>query len=386
MRSHYDVLGVAPEATPAEVARGFRSAARRAHPDMGGSADEFAEVSLAWEVLGDPTARAAYDLSLEPVDLWSAPEWGAAPPGPGRAADDRQRSDGDAGVATSEVGGDPRAEDAIAGSLDADDASLPRTRNGGLDPFRGAPVVLPPLAPPPLADFVPSPWPDRLLLACAVLAVVAAAPVAGLTTAALWSSQPNAVMGRWTPVYGALVGVAGVIAIAAAGRATLRHWREHPPDQEALRVRVYLAAALVWISATRAVVLTTEIAVLGVGALVALDARARRRATTWQVRMRERRDADLAAMELGRLRAERWNHVRAAASDPGARIVRIGKPVHGDRRHRRVRVVGSRRRTMHYFTAFAQDGWWAVLDEGGQVLALAPPDAPRRWSAVVAAS
>lgn len=59
----YDVLGIPATATPAEVKRAFRAAAKRCHPDTGGSAEEFARVQLAWHVLGDPERRARYDAT-----------------------------------------------------------------------------------------------------------------------------------------------------------------------------------------------------------------------------------------------------------------------------------------------------------------------------------
>ncbi|GLC41262.1 hypothetical protein PLESTB_001081600 [Pleodorina starrii] len=59
--SHYDVLGLPFGAGHEEVKRAYREAARRWHPDKGGTAAAFARVQAAWEVLGDPRRRAAYD-------------------------------------------------------------------------------------------------------------------------------------------------------------------------------------------------------------------------------------------------------------------------------------------------------------------------------------
>jgi hypothetical protein len=65
--NHYEVLGVAKDATPAQVQSAFRRLARAHHPDTSatGSADMLAKVSEAWRVLGDPELRRAYDRSLE---------------------------------------------------------------------------------------------------------------------------------------------------------------------------------------------------------------------------------------------------------------------------------------------------------------------------------
>ncbi|MCH8564464.1 J domain-containing protein [Nesterenkonia sp. LB17] len=68
MSSHpgdlYSVLGIGPDADAQAVRAAYRKQARRAHPDAGGTAEEFHEVQSAWEVLGDESARAAYDRRL----------------------------------------------------------------------------------------------------------------------------------------------------------------------------------------------------------------------------------------------------------------------------------------------------------------------------------
>jgi hypothetical protein len=63
-RSHYDVLGVSPSATAAEVRAAYRRAARDHHPDAGGDPRRMSDVNAAWQVLGDPARRAAYDRQL----------------------------------------------------------------------------------------------------------------------------------------------------------------------------------------------------------------------------------------------------------------------------------------------------------------------------------
>ncbi|MBG6085596.1 J domain-containing protein [Zhihengliuella flava] len=60
-RTHYDVLGVSRTATAEEIKSAYRRAARKTHPDHGGTADEFRLVSLAYETLADAEARRAYD-------------------------------------------------------------------------------------------------------------------------------------------------------------------------------------------------------------------------------------------------------------------------------------------------------------------------------------
>lgn len=64
-RDPYIVLGVPRQASPAEIARAYRRAARASHPDSGvaGSAERFRVVSDAYNQLRDPRRRATYDRS-----------------------------------------------------------------------------------------------------------------------------------------------------------------------------------------------------------------------------------------------------------------------------------------------------------------------------------
>ncbi|HEV7759633.1 MAG TPA: DnaJ domain-containing protein [Acidimicrobiales bacterium] len=60
----YAVLGVPETATATEIRAAYRAAARRSHPDAGGSAGEMQQLNIAWHVLQDPGRRAAYDRSV----------------------------------------------------------------------------------------------------------------------------------------------------------------------------------------------------------------------------------------------------------------------------------------------------------------------------------
>jgi DnaJ-class molecular chaperone len=72
--SHYEVLGVGPAASVAELKKAFQAQARLYHPDtMHGKAPaavsaaeaRFHRVHEAWTVLQDPSLRAQYDRDNE---------------------------------------------------------------------------------------------------------------------------------------------------------------------------------------------------------------------------------------------------------------------------------------------------------------------------------
>ena len=64
----YQLLGVPPDASRDEIAQAWRRQARDEHPDARpGDADapaRFRALAEAWQVLGDPARRAAYDRAL----------------------------------------------------------------------------------------------------------------------------------------------------------------------------------------------------------------------------------------------------------------------------------------------------------------------------------
>jgi curved DNA-binding protein CbpA len=65
MKSLYEELGVSQSATAEEIKTAYRKASKRTHPDVGGDADGFRRVSLAYEVLSDPARRERYDATGE---------------------------------------------------------------------------------------------------------------------------------------------------------------------------------------------------------------------------------------------------------------------------------------------------------------------------------
>jgi molecular chaperone DnaJ len=59
---YYKVLGLSASATPKEITRAYRKLAKQLHPDTNpGSEEKFKEVSVAYDVLGDPDKRKEYD-------------------------------------------------------------------------------------------------------------------------------------------------------------------------------------------------------------------------------------------------------------------------------------------------------------------------------------
>lgn len=93
----YAVLGVPPDADTDEIARAYRSLAKRLHPDSGAGDDErFKEVAAAYAVLGDPRIRRDYDLvrreALAPPLAGTGVASGRAPgPAPAFRAPTRRR-------------------------------------------------------------------------------------------------------------------------------------------------------------------------------------------------------------------------------------------------------------------------------------------------------
>jgi curved DNA-binding protein CbpA len=64
--NHYAVLGVAEDASSEAIHNAYRTLARQYHPDAGAgsSALKFREIVEAYETLGDPERRSAYDRML----------------------------------------------------------------------------------------------------------------------------------------------------------------------------------------------------------------------------------------------------------------------------------------------------------------------------------
>ena len=74
-KNYYNVLGVAPDASDAEIKKAYRKLAGKYHPDVAKdkttAEEKFKELNEAHEVLGDPDKRRKYD---ELGANWNHPE------------------------------------------------------------------------------------------------------------------------------------------------------------------------------------------------------------------------------------------------------------------------------------------------------------------------
>jgi molecular chaperone DnaJ len=69
VNDYYAELGVARDASPEDIKRAYRRAARRLHPDVNPgpeAEDQFKKVSQAYDVLSDPEKRRSYDMGADP--------------------------------------------------------------------------------------------------------------------------------------------------------------------------------------------------------------------------------------------------------------------------------------------------------------------------------
>ncbi|WVQ97716.1 hypothetical protein IAU59_004830 [Kwoniella sp. CBS 9459] len=67
-KDYYKVLGVARDADDRTIKKAFRTAAKTAHPDVGGSEEKMAALNEAYEVLSDAELRQRYDNGDDPND------------------------------------------------------------------------------------------------------------------------------------------------------------------------------------------------------------------------------------------------------------------------------------------------------------------------------
>lgn len=74
-KSHYDNLGIPRNASKDEIKKAYRKKAKKAHPDKGGTHEQFTRLLLAYNTLSDDEKRKRYDETgsdKEPVNLNAA--------------------------------------------------------------------------------------------------------------------------------------------------------------------------------------------------------------------------------------------------------------------------------------------------------------------------
>lgn len=67
---YYALLALDPRASARMARLAYRRAALRHHPDLGGDVTRMAAINRAWEVIGDPAARSAYDAGAASCSEW----------------------------------------------------------------------------------------------------------------------------------------------------------------------------------------------------------------------------------------------------------------------------------------------------------------------------
>ncbi|WP_374946234.1 DnaJ domain-containing protein [Agreia sp.] len=100
----YEVLGIAPSASGDELRRAYRRRLRETHPDTGGSPARFHAVQAAWQAVGDPESRSAYDRGASTASARTGSAratgpspWGARASAPSTASSLKARSYGHPG-------------------------------------------------------------------------------------------------------------------------------------------------------------------------------------------------------------------------------------------------------------------------------------------------
>lgn len=79
MATHYETLGIEEGASDEEIRHAYRRLVKAAHPDRAGDPAQFQRITRAYDVLSDPTQRAAYDRRIQPASPAPAPGPAPAP-------------------------------------------------------------------------------------------------------------------------------------------------------------------------------------------------------------------------------------------------------------------------------------------------------------------
>lgn len=356
--THYEVLGVPRDADRQTIARAYRAAMRRLHPDAAeavaaGSADEIAAVQEAWRVLQDADARASYDHELStPSDVWSGLGWGVAVDAP----------DGeDSGTAPPYAWPDADGEDA------------PDTGDQ-VDPWRtpfAAGAVSIPTPPPPTGR--PRWGALDWILTVAAAVLVGAAAVMWLS----WRDEVAPSYAPWDSVplggFVAAIGVLMPVVMFADGRSAQRGTPERAASFGVGGVMAPMGLALLVGSGIHTALLGAAEAGLVLTVVLAV----RRR-----VRTVRRAAADEQARMSAYHRSAEWNRIREALRARGSRVEESGGALCLDEPDR-IRTVDptTREEFRRDVVGGLPRGAWVVFDKRHRVLATAPPGALEAWLA-----
>ncbi len=65
LKDLYNTFDLDENATKEEIKKAYRQKCKKAHPDLGGNAEEFKKISLAYEILMDDDKKFAYESGIE---------------------------------------------------------------------------------------------------------------------------------------------------------------------------------------------------------------------------------------------------------------------------------------------------------------------------------
>lgn len=88
VESPFDILGIDPEASDEEIVSAYRERVKEAHPDQGGSTDEFQRVRTAYEQLQRGYQPDALDVAEDEVAADEADETSESTDGTAQSTDD----------------------------------------------------------------------------------------------------------------------------------------------------------------------------------------------------------------------------------------------------------------------------------------------------------
>lgn len=364
VETHYDVLGVTPDAERPQIARAYRAAMRRLHPDVGSAADreaaaeEVFAVQEAWRILSDPAARAAYDGELSgPSDAWADLGWGVALDEPAPAS---------------------RAESAPPAPADPSDL---RRRREVADGERAQPWHTPfaPGAVPIPEPVVQAGPPPRGVLDWLLIVVATAL---GVATIVMGVPARDVALSSSTDPFGTTVLTAGLMFAACLLGTVLCFlgaMNEERGSQQRAAVLAFSVMMLVFavILPWSAGLAATLLGLVIFGAVTSgLEVVVRRHKVVSRVR------ADEADRMTSYHRAAEWNRLREALRLPGTRIEHShGAPCLDEPLRIRTEDPVTGETTVRDMGVPVPRGAWVVVDDRGSVRATAPPGALEAWLA-----